>query len=157
MPTPTRWRDLSKTTRSGLTLRQHRVSVPGTPAEIILTADDVELNGGQVTRWTVRCTILGHRSMPEITVKTRNSSDIDAVRNDAINTVISYLKSELSLTRSLLDILPGMLANSNRPTGDPPADFAEPVSTDPAPADPADPAEPGPKPKRRKRTTTKQP
>lgn len=157
MPTPTRWRDLSKTTRSGLTLRQHRVSIPGTPAEIILTADDVELNGGQVTRWTVRCTILGHRSMPEITVKTRNSSDIDIVRNDAVNTVISYLKSELSLTRSLLDVLPGMLTGSNEPAGDPPANLAEPTPADPAPADPADPTEPGPKPKRRKRTTAKQP
>lgn len=157
MPTPTRWRDVSKTTRSGLVLRQHRLSIPGTPAEIVLTADAVELSSKQLTRWSVRCTILGGRSVPELTVSTRNPDDITAVRNDAVNKVIDFLKSDLATTELLLGVLPGMLSGKNAKLAeDPPANLAAPVPADPAPADPADPTKPGPKPKRRKRTAAKQ-
>lgn len=102
MPRLTRWRDLSKTTQSGLTLHQYRLTVPGTNAELVLTADMVTLDAKYPMRWCVRCTAC---RMPDTTVITKRD-DVATAQTEAIRTVQAYLTEQKALAETILAALP---------------------------------------------------
>lgn len=102
MPRPTRWRDLSKITKSGLALYQYRLTIPGTNAELVLASDMVTQKAEQPTRWTVRCSAC---RMPETMVITKQT-DIASIQTEAIRTIQAYLTEQKAIAETMLAALP---------------------------------------------------
>lgn len=130
MPAPIRWRDLSKTTKSGLYIPQYRLTVPGTNTELVLSAAPRPENSSEPLRWTVRCTAC---RMPETTVIAK-STDIGVIQTETIRTVRMYLEEQKSLVETMLGALPAPAAKVKKNTA---AAAEQTTAAVPAPEEPS--------------------
>lgn len=121
MPRPTRWRDLSKITKSGLALYQYRLTVPGTNTELVLASDMVTQKAEQPTRWTVRRSAC---RMPETMVITKQT-DIASIQTEAICTVQAYLTEQKAIAETMLAALPPVPVGTKSQKSKKPADAGQ--------------------------------
>lgn len=101
MPRPPRWRDLSKVTKTGLSLPQYRLTLPCVNAELALTGTVDPSDKPMPTRWSIRCSAA---RMPEMTLNIRNQ-DIEHIQRVALQTLQKQMQEQLAATNALLGSL----------------------------------------------------
>lgn len=101
MPRPPRWRDLSKITKTGLSLPQYRLTLPGVNAELVLTGIVDTSPKPAPTRWSIRCSAA---RIPETTLNIRNQ-DINHIQTVALQTLQKQMQEQLMAINALLGSL----------------------------------------------------
>lgn len=105
MPRSARWRDLSKLTKSGLSLPQYRLTIAG--AELVLTGITQPNSYSQPPYWTVRCAAC---RMPEtrLSIPSGKLNNVDAVQTAALQALQKHLLDQQTVTAVMLEALDGL-------------------------------------------------
>lgn len=105
MPRSARWRDLSKLTKSGLSLPQYRLTIAN--AELVLTGITQPNSYSQPPYWIIRCAAC---RMPEtrLSIPAGKLNDVNAVQTAALQALQKHLTDQQSVAAIMLEALDGL-------------------------------------------------